>query len=63
MKKISSWTLDNKENCLGNHRTLLTKNILNNFFEIHLHHESTQEFPEETRIRAKNTKVILFKNQ
>lgn len=63
MKKISSWVLDNKENCLENHRTLLITNILNKFFEIRLHYESTQEFPEEIRIRAKNTKVILFKNQ
>ncbi|KYN12118.1 THAP domain-containing protein 9, partial [Trachymyrmex cornetzi] len=63
MERIPLYILDNKENCTGNHRKFITKKILNMFFDVRLHYESTCNFPEEVRIRSKNTKLILFKSQ
>lgn len=63
MQRIPLYILDNKENCTGNHKKFITKKILNKFFDVRLHHESTYNFPEEIGIRAKNTKIVLFKNQ
>lgn len=63
MQRIPLYILSNNENCSRNHQKLLTKKILNKFLDVRLNHESTYNFPEEIRIRAKNTKIVLFKNQ
>ena len=55
--------LNNTENCLGNHRRPLLFKVLKKYFTIRLHHVCTIESEENSRIRSKHTKLVLFNNQ
>ncbi|CAH1156107.1 unnamed protein product [Phaedon cochleariae] len=52
------------EEPLSNHGYVLTKLILDSFFHIRIHHETTaKESERPARVRSSYTKNILFKNQ
>lgn len=48
---------------LADHRYQLIQLILSQYFKIRLHHEAASLQDTITRIRSKNTKIILFKGQ
>lgn len=48
---------------LADHRNQLIRLILYQYFKIRLHHETSSLQDSLVRIRSKNTKLILFKNQ
>jgi len=64
---INSLFLDNEHMYdqvpLADHRNQLIRLILHQYFKIRLHHETNSLENTTTRIRSKNTKLVLFKGQ
>lgn len=48
---------------LSDHKIQLIKLILNQYFQIRLHHEACSKVKFETRVRTRNNKLTLFYNQ
>lgn len=63
IKNIPFQLLKDRKTCSKEHRLIIIKKVLNKYFNVRLHYASKCIFPEESKIRSKNTKIVLFKNQ
>lgn len=52
-----------KENLLVDHKSQLVRLILKQYFTIRLCHEAAIKHDQVGRIRSRNTKIVIFKNQ